>query len=99
MQIFRWFLLAELSLLNQNNVPKNSNFKNEQIFANRSSLAAIQVSLHQAEAASASASAITRDDNQPDEDYDEAMAPSNDSCTPSKGISWQDNPSSTLLRF
>ena len=58
-----------------------------QLFNERSSLAAIQVSLHQAEAASASASGITCDDNQPDEDNDEAMAPSNHSCSPSKGIS------------
>ena len=54
-----------------------------QLFNDRSTLAGIQVSLHHAEGASV----ITCDDNQPDEDNDEAMAPSNHSCSPSKGIS------------
>ena len=60
-----------------------------QLCNERSNLAAIHASLHQAEAASASfsTSAIPRDDYQPVEDNDEAMAPSNDSCTPSEGIS------------
>lgn len=62
-----------------------------QLSNERSSLAAIQASLLQAEAASASASALTPGDKQANDEGDEAMPPVSDSCTPSKGISSHDN--------
>ena len=68
-----------------------------QLCNERSSLAAIQASLLQAEAASTSASAFTPDDKQAndDDDDDDAMPPISDSCSPSRGSSPHDNPSNT----
>jgi hypothetical protein len=69
-----------------------------QLCNERSSLAAIQASLLQAEAASTSASAFTpvdKQSNDDDNDDDEAMPPISDMSSPFRGISPHDNPSKT----